>query len=60
MLINPSLEATYPHPHTDAEAEIGSVVREVVVPETGNNPSGEAMDLGTLELTPRTEVVASH
>jgi len=40
--------------------EIGSVVREVIVPETPEGQSADPIDLGTVELMPHQENVSTR
>ena len=47
------VDSVSPHDLSDPAPEIGSLVREVVVPEIPEGQSAEPVDLGTLELVPR-------
>ncbi len=60
VLHDPNRQESFPNPHFEPESEMGSLTREVVIPEMDGGQSSEPLDLGTLELTPRSETVASH
>jgi hypothetical protein len=47
-------------PWEEPVPEIGSIVREVFVPEVSEGQPVEPLDLGTLELLPRQERAAGY
>ncbi len=49
-----------PHDLSDPAVEIGSLSREVIVPEVPGGYSDEPLDLGTLELTARQGTPGAH
>jgi hypothetical protein len=59
-LLDSRLDTVSPRQPYDPAPEIGSIVREVIVPEISKGQTGEAVDLGTLELLPRQERAAAN
>jgi RNA polymerase sigma factor (sigma-70 family) len=49
-------DSASPHDLTDPAPEIGSLVREVMVPEIGDGQNNESLDLGILELAAHSPV----
>jgi hypothetical protein len=53
-------DSASPHDLSDPAPEIGSLVREVVVPEIDGGKSEESLDLGILELAPQQDSAPAH
>jgi RNA polymerase sigma factor (sigma-70 family) len=59
-LLDSKLDSVSPRQRYDPAPEIGSIVREVIVPEISMGQTAEPVDLGTLELLPRQDRAAAN
>lgn len=59
-LLDSKLDSVSPRQPYDPAPEIGSILREVIVPEISEEQTGEPVDLGTLELLTRQDKPAAN
>lgn len=59
-LLDSKPDSVSPRQPYEPAPELASIVREVVVPETAKGKTGDAVNLGTLELLPRQDSAAAN